>query len=118
MKIALINAPTPFLINEKVFPNIGILRVATQLQREGHQIKVYDFAGRKVEDINKVSNDFDYYGFSSTTPQLPYVVKMNKLLKQQNPNAKTIIGGAHASSLYQLRERGVKDINIFVGDIG
>jgi len=110
--IALIIPNNPFLTNEKVFPNIGVLRVATQLRNEGKSVDVLDFAGRTPQEIMQYAYRYKTFGFSSTTPQFPYVMKMFKLLKQMNPDAKTILGGAHASALYQLREKGVKDINI------
>ena len=112
MKIALINPNSPFLINERVFPNIGLVRVATQLRSEGHDVKVFDFAGRSSEGIKDIAQDYDLFGFSSNTPQFPYVMNLFKLLKGANPNAKTIIGGPHVSALYHLKQKGIKDINI------
>ncbi len=111
-KIALIQPNSPFLINEKVFPNIGMLRVATQLREDGHDITVLDFSGGKSEYMKNYANIFDLYGFSSTTPQFPYVMKLFDILKKENPNARTLIGGPHPSALYNLRAKGKKDINI------
>jgi len=114
--IALINPNSPFLINERVFPNMGLVRVATQLQKDGHKVDLYDFAGRNESEINtkieNIAHNYDIYGFSSTTPQFPYIMKIFNKLKESNPNAKTIIGGAHVSALYHLREKKIKDVNI------
>ena len=112
MKVALINPMAPFLINERVFPNIGLVRVGTQLKEEGHEVQIFDYAGREPEEIREIPNDFDYYSFSSTTPQFPYTMRLFNKLKEQNPDAKTTLGGAHASCLYQLRQKGIDDINI------
>jgi anaerobic magnesium-protoporphyrin IX monomethyl ester cyclase len=110
--IAIIIPNNPFLINEKVFPNISALRVATQLKHDGLKVDVIDMAGKTPEEISKYANDYEYFGFSSTTPQFPYVMKIFKELKKANPDAKTIIGGAHPSAMYQLKQRGINDINI------
>jgi len=110
--IALIISNSPFLINEKTFPNIGILRVATQLRNEGKLVDVIDLTGKKAEDIIPYTNNYEWFGFSSTTPQFPYIMKIFNILKQYNPKAKTMIGGAHSSALYSLREKGIEDINI------
>jgi anaerobic magnesium-protoporphyrin IX monomethyl ester cyclase len=110
--VALIISNNPFLINEKVFPNIGVLRIATQLKNAGYSVDVLDFTGKSSEEIKQYANDYKYFGFSSTTPQFPYVMKLFKELKQENPQAKTIIGGAHPSALYYLKQKGIEDINI------
>lgn len=110
--IALIISNNPFLINEKVFPNLGILRIATQLRDEKKSVDVLDFTGREPEEIIAYADKYNYFGFSSTTPQFPYVMKLYNELKKANPKARTILGGAHASALYQLKQKGIKDINI------
>lgn len=115
-KLAVINPPSPFLTNERVFPNIGLVRVATTLKNEGHDVDVFDFNGVSLEEMEtkmiKISNDYDYYGFSSTTPQFKYTMKALNALKEGNSEAKTIIGGPHASALYHTRERNIRDDNI------
>ncbi len=106
MKLALINPPSPFLINERVFPNTGLVRVATNLKRE-HKVKLFDFAGDKnyLESVNRMPR-FDAYLFSSTTPQFPYTHKIFQALKKRYPDAHYTLGGAHASALYNLRQKG------------
>jgi anaerobic magnesium-protoporphyrin IX monomethyl ester cyclase len=110
-KIALINPPSPFLTNERVFPNIGLVRVATELDANGHDVDLHDFAGRDPEGIKQIG-DYDYYGFSSTSPQVPQAMNLLRKLKEAHPDARTIIGGPHASALYHLRQKGVEDVNI------
>ena len=115
-KIALINPPSPFLINERVAYNSGLMRVATQLNADGHDAKIYDLAGNKdymntIKDIAR--QDFDLYGFSATSPQFTSVYKMFHTLKQENPNARTLIGGPHANAVGSLRKKGIKDHNIY-----
>jgi anaerobic magnesium-protoporphyrin IX monomethyl ester cyclase len=111
-KVALIQPNSPFLIDERVFPNMGVVRVATALKNEGHKVDLYDFSGRDPNEIKKIPKDYDVYGFSSTTPQFPYVMNLYNKLKEVNPNARTLIGGAHPSALYHLKEKGIEDINI------
>jgi len=113
MKVVVINPNTPFLINEKVFPNIGAVRVATALSKE-HDVEFIDLAGRNdgEEVMKQIAHKYDCYLFTSTTPAFPYTYTLFKRLKITNPKAKTIIGGAHASAISSLRRRGIKDINI------
>jgi len=111
-RIAIINPPSPFLIDEKVFPNIGAVRVATALNEE-HEVTLFDFNGMKSPNrvMKQVATDFDYYLFSSTTPNFPATYNLFSALKEENPIAKTVIGGPHASAMSSLRRKGKPDIN-------
>jgi len=112
MNVALINPPSPFLINERVFPNIGLVRVATALRGEGYDVDLHDFSGRNPSEIRQIANNYELFGFSSTTPQMQSTVGLLDLLKQENPTARTIIGGPHASAMYHLKQKGIQDLNI------
>jgi len=112
MSFALINPPSPFLINERVFPNIGLIRVATTMKKySSHDIKVFDFAGwpNYLEGVEEMANDFDFFGISSTTPQFPYTMKILEKIREKNKDAYISLGGPHAtaiSSSYRLHQEG------------
>lgn len=113
----LINPPSPFLIDEKVFPNLGLISLATS-----QNLDIIDFSGDKnfEETAKKIRGD--WFGFYSTTPQFPMTYKIFKEIKKNNPDAKFIIGGPHASAVYNLDKEDVnkKSIEefdfIFVGE--
>jgi len=107
-RIALINPPSPFLINEKVTPNIGLLNVATEMRKKGLDIKVFDFCGdvNYKESMETVSQEnFDIYGFSTTSAQFSQTYELLQILKKRNKKAFTVVGGAHTSVMFYLRER-------------
>jgi len=110
-KIALINPPSPFLTNQRVFPNLGLLDLATAQRHIKEDVSVVDLCGSEnpEEEIKKISTQFDIFGFSSTTPQFIEVYKLHRILKKANPNARTIIGGAHPSSMYSVLQAGYHD---------
>lgn len=110
-RIALINPPSPFLIKERVFPNLGILDVATSLINNGEEVLVIDLCGatNPKKQIEQIANNFDIFGFSSTTPQFVETYKLFKTLKKINSQAKTIIGGAHPSAMYSVLQAGNTD---------
>ena len=114
-KVVLINPPSPFLTNDRVFPNIGMVRVATALEKE-NDVNFLDFAGTDIESAEKTmrmfSYNFDYYLFGGTSPQFKHTHKLFEALKKVNPYAKTVIGGPHASAISSLREKGIQDTNI------
>jgi len=104
--VALINPPSPFLINDRVFPNLGLLQVATSYKEQGHNVSLIDLCGveNSKEIISKIANEYDFFGFSSTTSQFIETYSLLETLKESNPNAKTFIGGSHASAVSSLRK--------------
>ena len=44
-KICLITPPSPFLLDERVFMHIGILKVAAMLEKEGYKVDFIDLSG-------------------------------------------------------------------------
>jgi len=111
MKIALLNPPSPFLTNERVFPNMGLVRLATKLKEEGHKVDLHDYAGKSTDPVINLGY-YDLYGFSSTSPQMPETMNMFTKLMMTHPGARTVLGGPHASALYQMRQKGIQDSNI------
>ena len=51
MNVCLINLPSPFLLDERVFLSLGILKVASSLESRGYKV---DFL-----DLNGVTNYLD-----------------------------------------------------------
>lgn len=110
-RIALINPPAPFLIKQRVFPNLGLLDLATAQIAKGEDISVIDLCESEnpIKEIKEIANEFDIFGFSSTTPQFIETYNLHQTLKRANPNAKTIIGGPHPSAIYSLIKAGRYD---------
>lgn len=106
-KIALINPPSPFLLDERVFPNVGLLYVATQMRKDDYDVKVFDFCGDKnyKESMEKIAKDFDVYAFSSTSSQFLYTYELLEILKKNTPRAFGVIGGSHPSSMFSLKRK-------------
>ena len=89
--VCLISLPSPFLIDEKVFPSLGLLYLGKHLKNSKYQVIVHD---GKMEDIPQ---GFDVYGLSATTPQFPKAVEYLKHLRGFEKYSQIIIGGPHAS---------------------
>jgi len=111
-KICLITPPSIFLLDERVFPNLGILKVAAVLEQEGYRVDVLDLSG-----IENFIETLEYYqelnknlvfGVTTTTPQLPATSKIIDCIRKNSPNAKIILGGPHvtlAVSAYKLESK-------------
>lgn len=111
-KILLVNPPSPFLLDEKVFPPTGLLYVAAVAREAGHDVKLLDLAGDKNymnTMLNEAKNKYDLIGFTSTSPQFSYVNQITKELKKQSP-VKVAIGGPHPSIVASLRKRKLLEL--------
>jgi len=91
MQVCLVKCPSPFLIDEKVFPPLGLLAVGTVLKQAGHGVYVHDGS---LEDIPR---NYSYYGFGPSTPEYPYAVRAMRAIRQHNKSARIVIGGPHAT---------------------
>lgn len=91
MRVCLVRCSSPFLIDEKVFPPLGLMAVGTVLKSEGHDVTVYD------GDMINVPLDYDHYGFGPTTPEYPYAVEAKDHIKKHNQDAVVVLGGPHAT---------------------
>jgi len=113
-RICLITPPSPFLLDERVFMHIGILKVASALEAKGYKIDFLDFAS--VENYNDAlaayissNSDVKTFGVTATTPQIPYAFNISKYIKKKLPDSKVILGGTHPSLMYAARKTEKKN---------
>jgi len=68
LTVTLISPPSPFLIDQKAFPPLGLLYVAGFLEHNGIDINVADLADKETELENALEPyiDADLYGITST----------------------------------------------------
>lgn len=97
MKVCLIIPPSAFLLDDRVFTSLGILRVAAVLLQRGVEVDLLDLSGNK--DFLKEIADYNpqgevVFGITATTPQLPNAVQLAKVLRKRG---KVILGGPHIS---------------------
>jgi len=94
--ITLIIPPSPFLTDERVFPSLGILKVAAVLEERDTPVEVLDLSGfSNYEKIVEEHVPYSVVGITSTTPQFPYAVRVANILNKRG--IKTILGGSHAT---------------------
>lgn len=91
MKICLVRCPSPFLIDEKSFPPLGLMAVGAGLKRDGFDVVLYD------GDIAQLPMDYEAYGFGPTSPEYPHAVDCLHRIKQANPTARVVVGGPHVT---------------------
>ena len=103
-RVALVIPPSAFLLDERVFVSLGILKIASVLENEGHAVNVLDLSGIKnyVEALKTyltTARD-DAIGITATTPQLPAVFEIARTIRQLRPDLKLILGGPHVTLTY------------------
>lgn len=99
MRICLITPPSIFLLDERVFMTLGILRVAAALETAGHEVEMLDLSGienyEEVIRLHAKTSKAEVFGLTSTTPQMPAAFRVTQALRAALPGAKIILGGPH-----------------------
>jgi radical SAM superfamily enzyme YgiQ (UPF0313 family) len=106
VKICLVTPPSPFLLEDRVFAALGILKVAAVLERDGYQVDHLDLCGvANFEEVVRQYRGADIFGITSTTPQFPSVMRIAKALREV-PGRKLILGGPHPTLIHSSYKRG------------
>lgn len=107
--ICLIIPPSPFLLDERVFMSLGVLKVAASLEAAGVPVEVLDLSGVKnyldvVREHAKQSRA-TRYGLTATSPQFPAAVNIAEELRRVRERIIIIIGGPHATLVNAAMKR-------------
>jgi radical SAM superfamily enzyme YgiQ (UPF0313 family) len=102
--VGLVIPPSPFLLDERVFVSLGILRVASSLEERGVNVGVLDLSGvsNYVEALESYlqTTDIEWIGITCTTPQLPAAVKLANCIRERRPDLCIVLGGPHVTLTY------------------
>ena len=100
-RICFISPPSSFLLDERVFPFLGVLKLPAVLSRAGVPSEVLDLSGIKnylfVVAEHARRTDAACFGITATTPQFPAAIAVAKTIRSVRPDARVIIGGTHAT---------------------
>lgn len=83
-------------------PGLNLAQIASPLVKRGHEVRILDLnlplPGRERlrEELERFSPH--YVGITATTPLFPQAQRLAHMVKEQRPEAVTILGGAHATS--------------------
>src|SRR5690242_12331005 len=111
--VALITPPSIFLLDERVFVNLGILKVASSLERQGYPVEMLDLSG--IENYEEALKDYvkhspaHIYGLTSTTPQMPAAAKVARIIRSIRPDARIILGGPHVTLVHSAYKREMSE---------
>jgi radical SAM superfamily enzyme YgiQ (UPF0313 family) len=114
--VCLITPPSTFLLDERVFMSIGILRVAAALEQGGVKVEKLDLSGIKnytdpVRDHLRATRAM-VVGITATTSQLPAAREIAEAIRSVRPDVRIVLGGPHPTlvhaALLNEEKRGVK----------
>ncbi|MCW3996822.1 MAG: B12-binding domain-containing radical SAM protein [Candidatus Bathyarchaeota archaeon] len=103
LKIALISPPpaSQWAFVDYQNPTIGLAYLAAVLEKEGHEVKVFDCPPLHVDysQIKQVIGRFlpDMVGITSVTATFNSALKVAQIAKQAHPNAFVVLGGPHVT---------------------
>lgn len=119
MHVCLITPPSQFLLDERVFCSLGILKVGAVLEQAGIKVDHLDLTG--VSNYEDVVADYlgqaDTYAITSTTPQYPSALRVRRVLQEIHPRSRVIIGGPHATLVHAAAKRGSTRAQAALGEI-
>jgi len=108
-RVCLITPPSPFLLDERVFMHIGILKVAAVLEQRGHIVDFLDLSG--IDNYLDVLADYcqssktRVFGLTASTPQIPFAVLIADTIRRNSDDSKLILGGPHVTLMHSASKR-------------
>jgi len=97
---------------------LGIGYLASVLEREKHDVHVFDFQLRNATEeqlISKIeSEDFDLFGISAATPAAYHAYDTARLLKERCPDVPVVLGGPHVSAVKENIFKECRHVDILV----
>ena len=110
--VCLITPPSAFLLDERVFVSLGILKVAASLEAQNFRVNFLDLSGVEnflapLEDFLSICQDAAV-GITTTTPQLPSVMRIAETVRRLRPDLKLILGGPHVTLVYSAKKLEAK----------
>ena len=110
--ICLITPPSGFLLDERVFVSLGILKVAAVLEQHHYVVEHLDLSGvenwREVVTAHASRSQATIFGLTATTPQLPSAAEVAGIVRGIKPDARLILGGPHVTLTYAAARREKK----------
>jgi anaerobic magnesium-protoporphyrin IX monomethyl ester cyclase len=110
--ICMVIPPSPFLLDERVFMSLGILRVAAVLEQRGFEVEVVDLSGienyREAMAEHCKTTSSEIFCLTATTPQMPSAYAVSRVIRTYRPGARLVLGGPHPTLTYAACKKELK----------
>jgi len=119
LKVLFVYPPTQIKFGKsKLSPPLGVLYLASVVEKAGHDIKVVDMRVKdeKPEEVRRYVNSFrpDVVGISGITTDYPFCLRMATAFKKFKPGVINIMGGPHVTFTAEEVLEKNKDVDIIV----
>lgn len=98
-KIKLINPPQTRSLDDHLDPPLGLMYLASNLEKNNIYPKIVDLSGQPEEKWEELIGKADVFGMTIFSASFNISRKIAKLAKKQNPKAIVVAGGPHPTSL-------------------
>ena len=123
MRFLLLNPPMDYNVLKKEYsfeaymPPLGLLYIATPLQKRGHDVKVIDFVAEPFskEKLIQEASEFNVIGITVASQVATSAQKLASLIKEHYPNKTIVIGGPHCTI---QKEESLNEIKADISVIG
>ena len=95
--IVLIHPPHPQALEDRLDAPLGLLYIASNLERAGYDVRVNDLSGIPEKDWE--IGEANLYGIAVYAPTISVSEKIAKICKEKNPHSKVVVGGAHPTAM-------------------
>jgi len=99
MKIKLINPPQPNSLDDKLDPPLGLMYISAFLKEHGLGVEIIDLPFIEKTQWKEKIGSADLYGITVYSASLYLAKEIAKIAKENNPQAKVIVGGPHPTAL-------------------
>ena len=99
MKIVLINPPSSYLENDAAYPPMGLMYLATPLEKAGHEVEIFDLTATKNWRHKVLFVEADLVGITCVTPNYSIVEEIFYLLDEEIPK---MVGGVHPTHMHMI----------------
>lgn len=107
--ICFVIPPSAFLLDERVFVSLGILKVAAACEQAGIPVEVLDLAGvdnhRAALATHLRQTSARHLGITATTPQMPAATALIEEARAVRPDLRIILGGPHPTLVHAAARR-------------
>ncbi len=114
MKIKLINPPQPNSLDDKLDPPLGLMYVSAFLKKQGLETEIIDLPFIEKKQWEEKIGSADLYGITVYSASLYLAKEIAKIAKENNPQAKVIVGGPHPTALGESVLADEPNFNIIV----
>jgi radical SAM superfamily enzyme YgiQ (UPF0313 family) len=98
-RVCLVNPPQLNSLDDRIDPPLGLMYIASTLEKNDIPVSICDLADREVKDWPKLIDRADIYGMTVFSASLNVSRDIARTIRQINSNAKIVVGGPHPTSL-------------------